>query len=272
MDLMGVATQVVYPTLFLAYITDDVKLEVALCRSYNRFMAGVWEQAQGRLRWVVVPPLRSIDASIEEMNFAKEHGAVGLFFRGIERDRTLDDPYFFPVYQEAARLHMPICVHTGAGCPAFTAIFDVSRSHTFPIPAPYPRWPFATSSPTKSPSSSRSCALASSRPAPPGCPMCCTRCAVSLEAVRSSGGQSFRSTASIRPTKSGKTCPTWCNTSGRTTWSWAPTGAITAAGRGGDPSGQPEVFGNMRSREDVPGAIIDKMLADNARQLYALAE
>src|SRR5262249_20794865 len=104
MDLMGVATQVVYPTLFLAYITDDVKLEVALCRSYNRFMAGVWEQAQGRLRWVVVPPLRSIDASIAEINFAKEHGAVGLFFRGIERDRTLDDPYFFPVYQEAARL------------------------------------------------------------------------------------------------------------------------------------------------------------------------
>ena len=31
-------------------------------------------------------------------------------------------------------------------------------------------------------------------------------------------------------------------------------------------------FGNMRSREDVPGAVIDKMLADNARQLYALAE
>ena len=132
MDLMGVATQVVYPTLFLAYITDDVKLEIALCRAYNRFMAGVWEKGQGRLRWVVVPPLRSIDASIEEINFAKTHGAVGLFFRGIERDRTLDDPYFFPVYQEAARLDMPICVHTGAGCPAFTAIFDVTRSHTFP--------------------------------------------------------------------------------------------------------------------------------------------
>src|SRR5882672_391547 len=72
MDLMGVATQVVYPTLFLAYITDDVTLEVALGHSYNRFMAGVWEQAQGRLRWVVVPPLRSIDASIAEINFAKE--------------------------------------------------------------------------------------------------------------------------------------------------------------------------------------------------------
>src|ERR671919_630921 len=69
MDLMEVATQVIYPTLFLAYLTDDVKLEVALCRAYNRFMASVWEKGQGRLRWVMVPPLRSIDASIAEINF-----------------------------------------------------------------------------------------------------------------------------------------------------------------------------------------------------------
>ena len=41
-------------------------------------------------------------------------------------------PHFFPVYQAAARLYMPICVHTGAGCRAFSAIFDVTRSHTFP--------------------------------------------------------------------------------------------------------------------------------------------
>jgi predicted TIM-barrel fold metal-dependent hydrolase len=73
------------------------------------------------------------------IDFATEHGAVGLFFRGIERDRTLDDPYFFPVYQEAARLNLPVCVHTGAGCPAFTAIFDVTRSPhlpAYPHPAP----------------------------------------------------------------------------------------------------------------------------------------
>src|SRR2546428_834337 len=132
MDSMGVDIQVIYPTLFLAYVTDDAGLEIAVCRSYNQFMAKVWQNGQGRLRWVAVPPLRSIDASIEEINVAKQRGAVGVFFRGIERDRTLDDPYFFPLYQEAARLDMPICVHTGAGCPAFTAIFDVTRSHTFP--------------------------------------------------------------------------------------------------------------------------------------------
>jgi microsomal dipeptidase-like Zn-dependent dipeptidase len=42
-------------------------------------------------------------------------------------------------------------------------------------------------------------------------------------------------------------------------------------GRGGDPSGQPEVFGNMRSRQDMPGTLLDKLLVDNARSLYGLA-
>src|SRR5215471_18371824 len=132
MDAMGVDSQVIYPTLFLAYVTGDARLEVALCRSYNQFMAKVWRSGQGRLRWVAVPPLRSIDASIEEMNAARAQGAVGVFFRGIERDRTLDDPYFFPIYEEASRLDLPICVHTGAGCPPWTNIFDVDRNSSFP--------------------------------------------------------------------------------------------------------------------------------------------
>jgi len=42
------------------------------------------------------------------------------------------------------------------------------------------------------------------------------------------------------------------------------------SGRGGDPSGQPEVFGNMRSRQDVPGVLVEKMLADKPRPSTAL--
>jgi hypothetical protein len=38
MDKIGVEIQVIYPTLFLVYLTDDPKLEVALCRAYNRFV------------------------------------------------------------------------------------------------------------------------------------------------------------------------------------------------------------------------------------------
>lgn len=131
MDALGVDVQVVYPTLFLVYLTDDADLEVAICHAYNQFLANACSESDGRIRWVVIPPLRSIDASIEALRFGKDHGAVGVFFRGIEGDRTLDQPYFFPVYEEAERLDLPICIHTGAGCPSFSSIFDLSRNSTF---------------------------------------------------------------------------------------------------------------------------------------------
>jgi predicted TIM-barrel fold metal-dependent hydrolase len=127
MDALGVRTQVVYPTLFLMYLTDDPALDVALCRAYNRYLADACAATDGRLRWVVIPPLLTLDAAIAEIRWAKEHGAVGVFFRGMEGERTLDDPYFFPVYEEAQGLDLPICIHTGGGCPTITRLFDIRR-------------------------------------------------------------------------------------------------------------------------------------------------
>lgn len=132
MDKLGVEIQVVYPTLFLMPVTDDPQLQVALCRAYNRWMANACSATSGRIRWIVVPPLRSIEESIQEIRFAKEHGAVGVFFRGIELDRSLADPYFFPVYEEASRLGMPICIHTGAGSRTIANVFDIQISSAFP--------------------------------------------------------------------------------------------------------------------------------------------
>jgi uncharacterized protein len=131
MDRLNVDVQVIYPTLFLVYLTDELALEIGLCQAYNRWLGQVWEQSSGRMRWVVIPPLRSIEASIAELRWAKDHGAVGVFFRGIERDRTLDDPYFFPVYEEAQRLDLPVCIHTGSGSPAIAQVFHFERSSAF---------------------------------------------------------------------------------------------------------------------------------------------
>jgi len=130
-DRMGVGVQVIYPTLFIAYLTEDVALEVALCRAYNRYMADVWARGRNELRWVVVPPLRSTEASLEEINFGRDHGATGVLFRGIEGERSLADPFFYPVYSEASRLNMPICIHTGAGSDTFTAMCDSHFTSNF---------------------------------------------------------------------------------------------------------------------------------------------
>ena len=128
---LNTAMQIVYPTLFLVYNTKDKELEVALCRAYNRFLAQACAQSGGLMKWVVVLPLQSMNAAIDEIRFAKENGAVGVFFRGIEGEYTLDSPYLFPVYEEAQKHNLSICVHTGCGVKQVLEMFDLARNHTF---------------------------------------------------------------------------------------------------------------------------------------------
>ena len=63
----------------------------------------------------MIPPLHYMDKAIEELNFGKQNGACGVFIRGVEGDKLPTDPYFFPLYEEASRLGMPICVHASQG-------------------------------------------------------------------------------------------------------------------------------------------------------------
>ncbi len=128
---LNTAMQIVYPTLFLVYNTKDKELEVALCRAYNRFLAQACAQSGGLMKWVVVLPLQSMNVAIDEIRFAKENGAVGVFFRGIEGEYTLDNPYLFPVYEEAQKHNLSICVHTGCGVKQVLEMFDLARNHTF---------------------------------------------------------------------------------------------------------------------------------------------
>src|SRR6476659_5277751 len=92
MDKLNTTLQIVYPTLFLVYNTEDKELEVALCRAYNRFLAQACAQSSGRMKWVAVLPFQSMSVAIDDICFALQNGAVGILFRGIEGDYTLDHP------------------------------------------------------------------------------------------------------------------------------------------------------------------------------------
>ena len=81
MDSLGIDIQVLYPSLFLRPLTARAEVELALCRGYNRWLAQIWKLGKGRLRWIVLPPLRCMDRAIEEINFGKANGACGVFMR-----------------------------------------------------------------------------------------------------------------------------------------------------------------------------------------------
>jgi predicted TIM-barrel fold metal-dependent hydrolase len=117
MDELGIDVQVLYPTMFIEQISDKPAWEIAICKGYNRWLADIHRQGQGRLRWICMLPLLDIGASLEELRFCKQHGACGVFMRGIEGQRMITDPYFYPLYEEMSRLDMAVGVHVGNGSP-----------------------------------------------------------------------------------------------------------------------------------------------------------
>ena len=117
MDELNVDVQVLYPTLFLGGFTARAEVDTALTGAYNRWMADSTQTSGGRLRWVALAPMLDIDEAVNQLRWAKENGACGVMKKGIECGRSASDPYFFPLYEEASRLDIPICIHTGTGNP-----------------------------------------------------------------------------------------------------------------------------------------------------------
>jgi predicted TIM-barrel fold metal-dependent hydrolase len=113
MDELDIDIQVLYPTVFLRAWTQDPTVETAICRSYNRWLADIYSESDGRLRWVLMPPLRSMDETRKEIAFGKDHGACGIFVRGLEAEMRLTNPYFFRLYEMAQEFDLPVCFHSG---------------------------------------------------------------------------------------------------------------------------------------------------------------
>lgn len=158
MDELDVDVQVLYPTVFLRPFTRRPEVELAVTRSYNRWLSDIWRAAPDRLRWAAVLPLLTMDKALAEARFAKENGACGIFMRGLEGDKRLNDAHFFPLYEEAGRLDLPVCVHSATGSFAVHDFFGdecgfskfklavVGSFHTLifnEIPAKFPKTRFA---------------------------------------------------------------------------------------------------------------------------------
>lgn len=124
MDELGIDYQMLYPTIFLRQLTDLPETRVALAQGYNRWLADIWSQAEGRLKWACVLPLNLMDEAITELRWAVDHGACGVFMRGIEEEGVLTDPYFFPLYEEMSRLNVAVTVHIGNGNPEIESLMN----------------------------------------------------------------------------------------------------------------------------------------------------
>jgi hypothetical protein len=117
MDELGIDVQVLYNSLWITPLTKRPDAEIALCWSWNRWLADIWKLGENRLRWTCVVPALTPQEAVPQIHFAKEHGAVGVCMRPFERDRLMTDPFYYPIYDEAQRLDIPVTVHLANGNP-----------------------------------------------------------------------------------------------------------------------------------------------------------
>ena len=137
LDELGIDVQVLFNSLWLTPMTTRSDADIALCWSWNRWMADMCREGEGRLRWTCVVPVVTPSEAVPQIRFAKENGAVAVFMRPFERDRIMTDPYYYPIYDEAQRLNMPMAVHLGNGNPELFKIMTNNASAgfgTFRIP------------------------------------------------------------------------------------------------------------------------------------------
>ena len=122
MTELGIDIEVLHNSLWIEQVARRPDVEVALCRSWNRWLADIWSEGKGRLRWTCVVPTLDLESAKDEIRFAKEHGAVGLCMQPYAGDLMMFDPYFFPLYALCAELDLAVVVHIANGNPELVDI------------------------------------------------------------------------------------------------------------------------------------------------------
>jgi predicted TIM-barrel fold metal-dependent hydrolase len=128
MDREGIDAAFLYPSLglFLGGMKDP-ELAAASCRAYNRWLADYCKPYPERLFGAAMLPMQSsVEQIVDEVRFARnELGFRTGFVRpNPYNGRTLHDPAYYPLWQEAQELDFAIGVHGGSESAQETLAMD----------------------------------------------------------------------------------------------------------------------------------------------------
>lgn len=122
---------------------DSPELAAVLCRVYNDWLAEYCSVSPKRLKGIAAIPAKDPKAAVREMDRAvTKLGFAGVVLPPNLNGKNVDHPDFWPIYEEAERLGVPMAFHhlTGlygveqAGADRFdNAFFTHAISHPFEI-------------------------------------------------------------------------------------------------------------------------------------------
>jgi predicted TIM-barrel fold metal-dependent hydrolase len=118
MNLEGIDVAVLFGTLIglAAANIADPSLASAVCRAYNDWLAEFCSQEPARLKGVALLPLQDVRLAVAELERAV--GRLGMPTAMLPTNvhgKNLDHPDFYPFYDAAQELGVPLCSHAGVG-------------------------------------------------------------------------------------------------------------------------------------------------------------
>ncbi|MBI3744597.1 MAG: amidohydrolase family protein [Chloroflexi bacterium] len=124
MDIEGIDTAVLYGGAVHIGVAglDDPGFAAALARAYNDLVASYADTYTKRLKAVAALALPDVEASVLELRrCVKDLGFVGAGVAPNTHGRNLASDHFDPLFAEAQRLDVPICIHLVAPVPGIPA-------------------------------------------------------------------------------------------------------------------------------------------------------
>jgi hypothetical protein len=117
MDFMGIDLSVIFPTRLMGVpaVVKDAGLAVAISRAYNEWLATEYCAAYpDRLKGTAMVPVQDPEMGVRELERAVEQGLVGGIFIPHVDDVLLDNKHFYPIYEAAQEMGVPIAIHNNS--------------------------------------------------------------------------------------------------------------------------------------------------------------
>lgn len=116
LDRVGLEGSVLYPTEGLAIgLVQDAGYAAAVATAYNDWLEAEYTRAEPRLYGVSLLPVQDPAAAVAELRRVRERtGFVAALLPTVTAaPETLGDRRFWPIYEEAERLGIPLALHGG---------------------------------------------------------------------------------------------------------------------------------------------------------------
>lgn len=115
MDAEGIDVQIIFPSRGLSLnFEKQTQLAVNVAQAYNDWLADFCSVSPHRLKGVALVALQEIDAAVKEARRAVEQlGHFAIMLPTNVRDQDIGGREFWPFYEEAERLGVPLALHGG---------------------------------------------------------------------------------------------------------------------------------------------------------------